>query len=107
MILTRRDNEAIKTALAMTIIYGITLQMGFGKPMSAGVVVALISLATVGSKPPVFLALLLFIATSYLTTTRENDDGRASAIDITTHCASRRVRRVGKLVCPALMAEIR
>ena len=48
MILSRKAKEAIKTALAMTIAYGIALQMGWDKPMWAGFAVAFVSLATVG-----------------------------------------------------------
>lgn len=43
-----RTKEAIKTALAMTIAYGIALQMGWAEPMWAGFAVAFISLATAG-----------------------------------------------------------
>ena len=35
MILSRKAKEAIKTALAITIAYGIALQMGWYKPMWA------------------------------------------------------------------------
>lgn len=48
MILSKKAKEAIKTALAMTIAYGIALQMDWEKPMWAGFAVAFISLATVG-----------------------------------------------------------
>ncbi len=43
-----RTKEAIKTALAMTIAYGIALAMDWDKPMWAGFAVAFISLSTVG-----------------------------------------------------------
>jgi uncharacterized membrane protein YccC len=48
MILSRKAKEAIKTALAMTIAYGIALSMDWEKPMWAGFTVAFISLSTVG-----------------------------------------------------------
>ena len=48
MILSTRTKEAIKTALAMTIAYGIALSMDWDKPYWAGFAVAFISLATVG-----------------------------------------------------------
>jgi len=48
MILSRKAKEAIKIALAMTIAYGIALQMDWDKPVWAGFAVALVSLATVG-----------------------------------------------------------
>ena len=48
MILSRKTKESIKTALAMTISYGIALSMGWGEPMWAGFAVAFISLATIG-----------------------------------------------------------
>jgi len=44
----RQTKEAIKTALAMTIAYGIALQMNWDKPYWAGFAVAFVSLATVG-----------------------------------------------------------
>jgi len=47
-ILTPRTKEAIKTALAMTIAYGIALSMDWDRPYWAGVAVAFISLSTVG-----------------------------------------------------------
>ncbi len=47
-ILSRRAKEAIKTALAMTIVYGIALWMGWSNPYWAGFSVAMISLATIG-----------------------------------------------------------
>jgi uncharacterized membrane protein YccC len=46
--LSTRTKEAIKTALAMTIAYGVALQLGWEKPMWAGFAVAMVSLATVG-----------------------------------------------------------
>jgi len=48
MILSRKAKEAIKIGLAMTITYGIALQMDWDKPVWAGFAVALVSLATVG-----------------------------------------------------------
>ncbi len=48
MILTSRTKEAIKTALAMTIAYGIALSMDWDKPYWAGFAVAFVSLATIG-----------------------------------------------------------
>jgi uncharacterized membrane protein YccC len=48
MALSRKAKEAIKTALAMTIAYGIALSMGWDKPYWAGFAVALISLPTAG-----------------------------------------------------------
>jgi uncharacterized membrane protein YccC len=48
MILTTRTKESIKTALAMTIAYGIALSMDWDNPYWAGFAVAFISLATVG-----------------------------------------------------------
>jgi len=48
MNLSIKTKEAIKTALAMTIAYGIALSMGWDKPYWAGFAVAFISLATVG-----------------------------------------------------------
>jgi uncharacterized membrane protein YccC len=48
MILSTKAKEAIKTALAMTIAYGIALQMDWDKPVWAGFAVAFVSLATVG-----------------------------------------------------------
>jgi len=41
--LSRRAKEAIKTALAMTIAYGISLGMGWENPYWAGFAVAMIS----------------------------------------------------------------
>jgi uncharacterized membrane protein YccC len=48
MKLSHDAKESIKTALAMTIAYGVALQMGWDKPYWAGFAVAFISLATVG-----------------------------------------------------------
>jgi uncharacterized membrane protein YccC len=48
MTLSRKSKEAIKTALAMTIAYGIALQMGWENPKWAGFAVAFVSLATLG-----------------------------------------------------------
>ena len=48
MPLSTRTKEAIKTALAMTIAYGVALAMDWDNPSWAGVAVAVISLATVG-----------------------------------------------------------
>ena len=48
MILTLRVKESIKTALAMTIAYGIALSLDWDRPYWAGFAVAFISLSTVG-----------------------------------------------------------
>jgi uncharacterized membrane protein YccC len=48
MTLSRKAKEAIKTALAMTVAYGISLSLGWDKPMWVGFAVAFVSLATVG-----------------------------------------------------------
>ena len=48
MTLSRKAKEAIKTALAMTIAYGIALSMDWDKPYWAGVAVAVVSLASIG-----------------------------------------------------------
>jgi uncharacterized membrane protein YccC len=48
MALQQDTKEAIKTALAMTIAYGIGLQMGWDRPYWAGFAVAFISLSTIG-----------------------------------------------------------
>ena len=48
MTLNARTKEAIKTALAMTIAYGIALSMDWDRPYWAGFAVAFISLSTVG-----------------------------------------------------------
>ena len=48
MPLNSRFKESVKTALAMTIAYGIALAMDWDNPSWAGVAVAVISLSTVG-----------------------------------------------------------
>ena len=48
MTMSHDIKESIKTALAMTLAYGIGLQLGWDKPYWAGFAVAFISLATVG-----------------------------------------------------------
>ena len=48
MILSSRTREAIKTALAMTLAYGIALSMDWDRPYWAGFAVAMVSLATIG-----------------------------------------------------------
>jgi len=48
LTLSTRNKESIKTGLAMTITYGIALQMDWDKPYWAGFAVAVTSLATVG-----------------------------------------------------------
>ena len=48
MILSTKTKESIKTALAMTVAYGIALQMDWDKPYWAGFAVAFVSLATIG-----------------------------------------------------------
>ncbi len=48
MALSRKAKEAIKTALAITLSYGIALSLGWDKPYWAGFSVAFISLATSG-----------------------------------------------------------
>ena len=48
MTLPTKFKESFKTALAMTIAYGIALSMDWDKPMWAGFAVAFISLATIG-----------------------------------------------------------
>ena len=48
MILSRKAKESIKTALAMTIAYGIALAMDWDKAMWAGFAVAFVSLSTIG-----------------------------------------------------------
>ena len=48
MILSTKTKEAIKTALAMTIAYGIALSLDWDRPYWAGFAVAMVSLATVG-----------------------------------------------------------
>jgi uncharacterized membrane protein YccC len=48
MNLSHDIRESIKTALAMTVAYGIGLQMGWDRPYWAGFAVAFVSLGTVG-----------------------------------------------------------
>ena len=48
MKLSHDAKESIKTALAMTIAYGVALQMGWDRPYWAGFAVAFVSLGTVG-----------------------------------------------------------
>ena len=48
MILSTRSKEAIKTALAMTIAYGIALSMAWDRPFWAGLAVAVVSLSSIG-----------------------------------------------------------
>ena len=48
MSLSHNIKESIKTALAMTLAYGIGLQMGWDRPYWAGFAVAFVSLGTVG-----------------------------------------------------------
>lgn len=48
MVVSSKIKESIKTALAMTIAYGIALSLNWDRPMWAGFAVAFISLATVG-----------------------------------------------------------
>lgn len=48
MMLSRKAKESIKTALAMTIAYGIALGMDWDRPMWAGFAVAMISLSNIG-----------------------------------------------------------
>ena len=48
MSLSHDTKESIKTALAMTLAYGIGLQMGWDRPYWAGFAVAFVSLGTVG-----------------------------------------------------------
>ena len=48
MSISRKSKEAIKTALAITIAYGIALSLDWDSPKWAGIAVAMISLATVG-----------------------------------------------------------
>jgi uncharacterized membrane protein YccC len=47
-MLSRKAKESIKTALAMTLAYGIALAMDWDKAMWAGFTVAMISLSTIG-----------------------------------------------------------
>ncbi|WP_193164757.1 FUSC family protein [Microbulbifer hainanensis] len=46
--LTRTTKEAVKTATAMTLTYGIALGAGWNKPMWGGFAVAMVSLSTLG-----------------------------------------------------------
>ncbi len=46
--LSRRAKEAIKTGLAMAIVFGVAMWMGWDKPYWAGFAVAMISLTTAG-----------------------------------------------------------
>ena len=48
MLLSRKAKESIKTALAMTIAYGIALSMDWDKPFWAGIAVAVLSVASIG-----------------------------------------------------------
>ena len=48
MPLSRRTKESIKTALAMTVAYGIALAMDWDRPYWAGFAVAVCSLGSVG-----------------------------------------------------------
>jgi len=48
MTLSSKAKEAIKTALAMTIAYGIALSMDWDKPYWAGFAVAFVSLTSIG-----------------------------------------------------------
>ena len=48
MPLSVRFKESFKTALAMTIAYGLALALGWEKPFWAAFAVAVVSLATVG-----------------------------------------------------------
>ncbi|NBC32338.1 MAG: hypothetical protein GVY13_06640 [Alphaproteobacteria bacterium] len=47
-MLSVRTKEAIKTALAMVIAFGIAMALGWEEPVWAGVAVAVVSLATIG-----------------------------------------------------------
>ena len=47
-MLSRKAREAVKTALAMTIAYGIALSLDWDRPYWAGFAVAFVSLATIG-----------------------------------------------------------
>ena len=47
-MLSTKSKESIKTALAMTIAYGIALSLDWDKPMWAGFAVAMVSLSTSG-----------------------------------------------------------
>ena len=48
MVLSSKTKESIKTALAMTIAYGIALSMDWDRPYWAGFAVAFVSLASIG-----------------------------------------------------------
>jgi uncharacterized membrane protein YccC len=48
MVLSSKTKESIKTALAITIAYGIALSMDWDRPYWAGFAVAFISLSTIG-----------------------------------------------------------
>ena len=48
MNMSRRAKDSIKTALAMTIAYGIALSMDWDNPYWAGFAVAFVSLSTIG-----------------------------------------------------------
>ena len=48
MILSHNTKESIKTALAMTLAYGISLQLNWDRPYWAGFAIAFISLNTIG-----------------------------------------------------------
>lgn len=48
MNLTFKTKEAIKTALAVTIAYGVVLSLGWDKPAWAGIAAAFVSLNTIG-----------------------------------------------------------
>ena len=47
-MLSTKTKESIKTALAMTIAYGIALSMDWDRPYWAGFAVAFVSLASIG-----------------------------------------------------------
>jgi uncharacterized membrane protein YccC len=48
MVLSRKAKESLKTALAMTVTYGIALHMDWDQPHWAAFAVAFVSLANVG-----------------------------------------------------------
>lgn len=48
MTLTTRSKESIKTALAMTVAYGIALSMAWDRPYWAGLAVAVVRLSSIG-----------------------------------------------------------
>jgi uncharacterized membrane protein YccC len=48
MILSHNTKESIKTALAMTLAYGISLQLNWDRPYWAGFAIAFVSLNTIG-----------------------------------------------------------